>query len=417
MTKKRLTAQLLNSQMDAGKYYDDGGNGLFINVKKSGSKAWAQRIRYNGKQLELGLGKYPEVSLAFARKAATDNKALTAQGINPKIKKTMPSNTPTFAEVANEVIPIQQESLTNHKHREQWRSTIETYAFPYIATKPINEISVNDIHDLLLPIWKSKKETAKRLRGRIERIFSYAIAKQLMTLPNPATWKGNLSAILPPEPNVPAINHHPALPLEDAQRWWAELKERDGNGALALKMLTLCASRSGEIRGMHWDEIELFDHSKAQKLGYLGIWTCPSHRMKAKREHRVPIIQPMLKILMHSENKSGLVFPSSKNTTISDMTMSALMKRMHQADDQGFLDFSNRRPAVPHGIRSTFRSWVARAERSREAAELQLAHKFGGPVESVYYRTDLIDQRAELLTEWYQFLETGLIIRSPMHNG
>ena len=233
MTKKRLTAQLLNSQMDAGKYYDDGGNGLFIHVKKSGSKAWAQRIRYNGKQQELGLGKYPEVSLALARKAAADNKALTAQGINPKIEKSKPSNLSTFAEVANEVIPIQQESLTNHKHREQWRSTIESYAFPYIGQKPINEISVNDIHDLLLPIWKTKTETASRLRGRVEKVFDYAIVKQLMPPPNPATWQGNLSALLPPKSKVSVVSHHPALRLKDAQRWWAELKQRDGKGALA----------------------------------------------------------------------------------------------------------------------------------------------------------------------------------------
>ena len=405
MTKKRLTAQLLNSKMDAGKYYDDGGNGLFINVKKSGSKAWAQRIRYNGKQLELGLGKYPDVSLAFARKAATDNKALTAQGINPKIKKTMPSNTPTFAEVANEVIPIQQEGLTNHKHREQWRSTIETYAFPYIATKPINEISVNDIQDLLLPIWKSKKETAKRLRGRIERIFSYAIAKQQMTLPNPATWQGNLSALLPPKSKVPAINHHPALPLEDAQRWWAELKERDGNGALALKMLTLCASRSGEIRGMHWDEIELFDATKVQELGYYGIWTCPAERMKAKREHRVPIIKEMFEILLALKKEKGLVFPSRNDTPLSDMTLSALMRRMHKADNVGYIDAKSKRPAVPHGLRSTFRDWVAETGQSRESAELQLAHKFGGALEHTYYRTDIIDKRAELLSDWAKFLD------------
>ena len=405
MTKRRLTAQLLNSQMDAGKYYDDGGNGLFIHVKKSGSKAWAQRIRYNGKQQELGLGKYPEVSLALARKAAADNKALTAQGINPKIEKSKPSKLSTFAEVANEVIPIQQESLTNHKHREQWRSTIESYAFPYIGQKPINEISVNDIHDLLLPIWKTKTETASRLRGRVEKVFDYAIVKQLMPPPNPATWQGNLSALLPPKSKVSVVSHHPALRLKDVQRWWAELKQRDGNGALALKMLTLCASRSGEIRGMHWDEIELFSHSKAQEIGYLGIWTCPANRMKANRDHRIPIIQPMLDLIMHNESKSGLVFPSRNNTAVSDMTLSAVMKRMHQADDRGFLDSDNKRPAVPHGIRSTFRNWVAETGQSREAAELQLAHKFGSKVEHAYYRTDLLDLRAQMLTEWFNFLE------------
>lgn len=407
MTKKRLTAQFLNSQMDAGKYYDHGGNGLFVHVKTSGAKAWAQRIRYNGKQLELGLGKYPEVSLALARKAATDNKALTAQGINPKVVKEKPSRIPTFAEVANEVIPIQQERLRNHKHREQWRSTIETYVFPKIGNKPINEISVNDIHDLLLPIWKTKTETASRLRGRIEKVFDTAIVKQLMPPPNPAMWKRNLSEFLPPKSKVSEVNHHPALQLEDAQRWWAELKQRDGNGALALKMLTLCASRSGEIRGMHWDEIELYNSSKAHKEGYIGIWTLPANRMKTRTEHRVPITQPMLDILQNTESNTGLVFPSRKNTPISDMTLSALMRRMNQSDEQGFLDKKTQKPAVPHGLRSTFRDWVAETGKSREAAELQLAHKFGSKVEHSYYRTDLLDQRAQLLNEWFQFLESG----------
>ena len=405
MTKKRLTAQFLNSHIDAGKYYDYGGNGLFIHVKTSGAKAWAQRIRYNGKQLELGLGKYPEVSLALARKAATDNKALTAQGINPKVVKEKPSRIPTFAEIADEVIAAKQQGLLNHKHKEQWRSTIETYAFPKIGNKPINEISVNDIHDLLLPIWKTKTETASRLRGRIEKVFGTAIVKQLMPPPNPAMWKDNLSELLPPKSKVSEVNHHPALQLEDAQRWWAELKQRDGNGALALQMLTLCASRSGEIRGMHWDEIELYNSSKAYKEGYIGIWTLPANRMKARTEHRVPITQPMLDILQNTESNTGLVFPSRKNTPISDMTLSALMRRMNQSDEQGFLDKKTQKPAVPHGLRSTFRDWVAETGKSREAAELQLAHKFGSKVEHSYYRTDLLDQRAQLLNEWFQFLE------------
>lgn len=404
MTRKRLTTQFLNSNLDAGKYYDHSGTGLFIDVKESGVKAWSQRIRFNGKQLELGLGSYPNVPLSQARKAATDNKAMTAQGINPKAEKAKPSKTSSFAEVANEVIPIQQESVTNHKHKKQWRSTIETYALPKIGNMPINDITVNDIHDLLLPIWKTKTETANRLRGRIEKVFDYAIVKQMMPPPNPATWQGNLSALLPPKSKVSNVNHYPALALQDAQRWWNELNQREGDGAIALKMLTLCASRSGEIRGMHWDEIELFDQTKAQNLGYSGIWTCPANRMKARRAHRVPIIQPMLDLLSHNDSKSGLVFPSRKSTPLSDMTLSAVMRRMHQADDKGFLDRDSQRPAVPHGLRSTFRNWAAENGQSREAAERQLAHKFGSKVEHAYYRTDLLEQRVQLLKGWFHFL-------------
>jgi integrase len=288
--KKKLTAQLLNSKMDAGKCYDDNGNGLFISVRKSGVKSWSQKIRFGGKQHELGLGSYPATSLAEARRNSADNKAMTAKGLNPKVERSKPTSIPTFAEVAHDVIKMKQDSLSNAKHKAQWQSTLEVYAFPKIGNSPVNEITVNDIHDLLKPIWKSKTETASRLRGRIETVFDYAIVKQMLPPPNPAVWKGNLSALLPQKSKVAETNPQPALRSEDTQRWWAELKRRDGNGALALQMLTLASSRSGEIRGMHWDEIELFDTTKAQKLGYFGVWICPAKRMKAKREHKVPII-------------------------------------------------------------------------------------------------------------------------------
>ena len=172
MPKKRLTAQLLNSNLEAGNYYDDNGTGLYFKVSKAGSKAWSQKIRFNGKQLELGLGSYPTISLTEARKRAADNKSLTAQGINPKTAKAKPVTVPTFAQIADEVIRSQQKSLTNHKHREQWRSTIETYAFPKIGDKPINEISVNDIHDLLRPIWDTKTETAVGYEAGLKRFLT-----------------------------------------------------------------------------------------------------------------------------------------------------------------------------------------------------------------------------------------------------
>ena len=225
----------------------------------------------------------------------------------------------------------------------------------------------------------------------------------MMESPNPAVWTGNLSALLPSKTSANRRNH-PALQLKDAHRWWEELKQRDGLGTLALMMLTLTASRSGEIRGMQWDEISLFDEPKAKERGYLGIWTRPAERMKAKREHRVPIIQPMYDLIFQANKRSGLVFKSRNQTALSDMTLSALMKRMHFKDKDG-LDERSKLPAVPHGLRSTFRNWVAETGQSREAAELQLAHKFGSNVEHAYYRTDLIDERAKLLMRWYEFLE------------
>ena len=180
---------------------------------------------------------------------------------------------------------------------------------------------------------------------------------------------------------------------------------RDGVGATALMLLTLTASRSGEIRGMRWEELELFDNTTAMQKGYYGIWIRPAHRMKAKREHRVPILKPMYDLISQTGDNAGLVFKSRSGTTLSDMTLSALMKRMHSSDDKGYMDRQSGSPAVPHGLRSTFRNWVAETGQSREAAELQLAHKFGSAVEHAYYRTDLIDERAKMLMVWHEFLE------------
>jgi integrase len=212
-----------------------------------------------------------------------------------------------------------------------------------------------------------------------------------------------LSVLLPKKPKVQL--NHPALKLQDVQRWWKDLKQRDGVGAKALLLLTLTAARSGEIRGMRWEEITLFSKDEPLQKDYLGIWTRPANRMKAKIEHRVPITPAMLDLLQQGEGQKDLIFQSRSGSTLSDMTLSAIMRRMHLADKIGFVDKTSGRPAVPHGIRSTFRDWVAESGHSREAAEFQLAHKFGSRVEHAYYRTDLIDARAELMNKWFAFLE------------
>ena len=407
MASKKLTAQYLNSSLDAGRYYDDSGTGLHLYVRKSGSKSWSQKIRFGGRQLELGLGSYPAVSLSEARRIAAENKSLVARGLNPKIEREKPSIIPTFKEIAEIVIPIKCAELTNEKHKAQWRSTLEQYAYPVIGSIPVNEITVDHIHDLLKPLWIEKTETASRLRGRIQVVLNYAIVKKMMPAPNPAVWEGNLSALLPSKSKTTKPDNQPALKLVDARRWWIELKQRDGMGSLALRFLTLTAARSGEVRGMRWDEVVLFEESESKAKGYAGLWTIPASRMKANRKHRVPLTDEMVGVLKATGETFGLVFKSGKNTPLSDMTLSALMKRMHESDEYGYLDATNGRPAVPHGLRSTFRDWVAETGQSREAAELQLAHKFGSVVEHAYYRTDLLDERAKLLMLWHKFLDAN----------
>lgn len=248
------------------------------------------------------------------------------------------------------------------------------------------------------------------MRGRIESILSWAHVKGYRSGINPAVWNGNLSELLPKPSGLKRKSHHPALALRDAQSWWQELKARDGTGAEALRFLSLSLNRSGEVRAMTWDEIEIYDPSEAIQRKHSGVWIIPAHKMKAKREHRVPLTLPMVEIINRQQRtgSSDIVFKAARGGMLSDMTLSALMKRMHEKHllgGSGFVDTRSRRPAVPHGLRSTFRDWVAENNQSREAAELQLAHQFGTAVEHAYYRSDLLDQRAQLLDQWFNFLE------------
>lgn len=404
MAATKLSAQFLNRSLKPGRYYDNSGVGLQVYVRKSGSKAFVQRLRFNNKYIDIGLGGYPTISLAEARRMATENKILSAKGIDPRTTKTQPLVVPSFETVAQEYLKIKLKELSNEKHKAQWLSTLEQYAYPALGKMIVSNISTDDVLNALTPIWDNVPETASRTRGRIEAVLNYAIAKKYMPAPNPAAWSGNLKALLPSKNKTTDVEHHPALQLRDAKRWWKELNARDGQGRNALMMLTLTAARSGEIRGMHWQEIYLFEPDEVKSSGFYGIWTIPASRMKTRHEHRLPIIYPMLKILENSPKQEGLVFPSPKGGLLSDMTLSALMKRINLSAGKKFVDHRSKRPAVPHGLRSTFRDWVAENQKSREAAELQLAHKFGSAVEHAYYRSDLLKDRAKLMNEWFNFL-------------
>ncbi len=404
MATQKLTAQFLNKSLRQGRYYDNGGLGLQLHVRNTGSKAFVQRVRLNGKYIDIGLGGYPTTTLAEARKMAAENRIQAAKGEDPRMKKAKLLVIPTFVKVAEEFLRIKQKELSNGKHKAQWASTLEQYAYPIIGKMPVNKITTDDVLRTLEPIWERIAETASRTRGRIEAVLNYAIAKNYMSAPNPAAWSGNLNALLPSKSKTTEVKHHPALQLKDTQRWWRKVTARDGQGRNALMMLTLTAARSGEIRGMHWDEIHLFEEREVIKRGFFGIWTIPANRMKAKVEHRFPIIKPMRELLEATGSRDGLVFTAASGKMLSDMTLSALMKRIQGSEDGCFVDQRSGRPAVPHGLRSTFRDWVAEQGKSREAAELQLAHKFGSAVEHAYYRADLLEERARLMQEWYWFL-------------
>lgn len=405
MPAQKLNDRKLKSDLPPGRYYDNGSAGLHIHVRKSGSKAWVQRIRIGGKYVDLGLGNYPAISLKQARETALENKALANEGKDPRLAKAKQQAIPTFAEVAATVVAMKATELSNAKHRAQWASTLETYANPVLGKLPIDQIDVEDVLKVLEPIWLDKHETASRVRGRIETVLDYAIARKMRRPPNPATWKGNLSALLPSKKNKAATVHHPALQLADAAAWWQELSQRDGMGTAALRFLTLTASRSGEVRGMKWSEIH-----KAANGADEHIWIIPAARMKARNEHRVPLTEEMMTLLQSipKHDTTDLVFHSTKGGMLSDMTLSATMKRIHESvtasGGKGFIDYASKRPAVPHGLRSTFRNWAAERGVDSDMAEIQLAHEVGTAVTRAYFRTDMMDKRRAMLEDWSKFL-------------
>lgn len=250
---------------------------------------------------------------------------------------------------------------------------------------------------MLVPIWTEKTETASRLRGRIEAVLAWATVNGYRSGDNPARWRGNLEATLPKPSKVASVTHHAALDLKDVAKWYSDLRSRHGVATRALEFLVLTAARSGEVRGARIDEIDVES----------GIWTIPAERMKAGREHRVPLCDRALEILLAAIecSRSEFLFPAARGGMLSDMALSACMRRIHQASKLGFVDRQSGRPAVPHGLRSTFRDWVAEETNyRREMAEVALAHAVGSEVERAYRRGDMLAKRRDMMMEWERFL-------------
>jgi integrase len=398
---KQLTALFVNSVKEQGKYFDGRGHGLFLLVDASGYKRWVQRLRVHGRQRDFGLGSPPLVTLAEARDVALENKKIVMKGGDPSKTRAKSNARMTFAEAAAAFHSKKNVEFKSEKYREQWLSALERYAFPSLSRAYVDEISMQDVVKVIEPIWLTRTVTAKKLQQRIEAILTWATVSGYRTGDNPARWKGNLSEILPKPSKVHKAEHHPALRLSDASRWWAELCGRDGISAMALQFATLCASRSGEVRGMTWSEIT---------FGEQPMWILPAHRAKTNNDHRVPLTPKMVEILKsnYPHPASDLVFHNGRGQPLSGMTLNATMKRMHAADlkngGPGYTDEVSAKPAVPHGLRSTFRNWAAEAGYDRDIAELQLAHAVGHEVVRAYFRTDMIERRRQMLISWENFL-------------
>ena len=394
MTTKRkrnaLSAVFVQSVQETGTYADGGG--LNLRVEDSGAKFWFQRVTIDGKRRNLGLGGYPTVSLAEARKAALVNSRMIREGRDPLAEKREAITarqrppTPTFAEASEIVIDMRRPTWTNAKHAEQWTNTLTTYASPKLGPKLVTDITSADILSVLTPIWTAKAETASRVRQRMETVLDWAVA-QGYRIDNPAI--RSITKVLPRTPRTK--QHFAALHYRDVP---AALATVNGSNAdtvtkLAFEFLVLTAARSGEVRLATWNEIDW----RGKK------WTVPAERMKARREHRVPLSTRSIEVLRQAEGLADgsceLVFPGSRGRPLSDMVFTALLRR---------LDI----PAVAHGFRSSFRDWcIECTDVSWAVGEAALAHNLGTSTEQAYARTDLFDQRRDLMQQWADFVVYG----------
>lgn len=387
-----------------------GVAGLYLQITPTGGRTWLLRVAVGARRREIGLGGFPEVPLAQARERAREAKDAIRRGIDPVEERkavraalmTAQRRGLSFADAADRFLDAKLSEFRNPKHAAQWRTTLATYALPELGHMLVNDIAVQDVLRALQPIWHDKTETAKRVRGRIEAVLSWATVAGHRQGDNPARWKGNLDALLPKPAKVAKSDNWPALALDDAAPWFAALRQRDGMAARALEFLCQTASRSGAVRQAAWAEFDL----------EAGLWTAPALHMKMKREHRVPLPPEALALLRALPRLEGnpLVFPAPRGGVLSDMSLSAVMRRMQEAEEQagrpGWLDPRSGRPAVPHGLRSTFRDWTAeRTHYPREMAEIALAHDVGSEVERAYRRGDMIEKRRGLMAAWSNFLD------------
>jgi integrase len=377
--------------------------GLYLAISDRGARSWILRTTIGAKRREIGLGAYPALPLASAHEEARRLRNLVAQGIDPiedkRAKKSAliasQESSLTFERAALRYIDSQSAGWSNVKHAAQWHATLRDHAFPQIGHLHVRDITLAHVLSVLEPLWSMKTETASRLRGRIERVLAWATTRGYRHGINPATWRGQLDTVLPAPSKVTQEKHYPAVQIAHVSAFVQALQTMPGMGAKALAFSIFTAARSGEVRGARWQEIDL-PHKR---------WTIPAARMKAGREHRVPLSEAAVKLLKSFPKHSAtdVVFSSEKGGVLSDMTLSAVMRRMEFQDRDG-------RKAVPHGLRSTFRDWAAeRTSYPAEVIEAALAHAKGDKVEAAYFRSDVFDKRRRLMDDWAAFLAQASI--------
>ncbi len=386
-----LSARKVATATEPGRYAD--GRGLYLHIGKGGAKSWVLRYMLAGKAREMGLGAVADVTLQDARRKAGEARALLDAGRDPlearreegRQREAEKARAVTFKDAACRYIAAHRAGWRNEKHAAQWDSTLTTYVYPVFGEVAVADVDTGMVLRALEPIWHDKPETATRVRGRIEAVLDWAKAhgyrdREAM---NPAQWKGHLSHLLPARSKVARVEHHAALPWREVGAFMVDLRNRPATAARALEFAILTAARSGEVFGATWDEVDLAD----------AVWTVPGERMKAGRDHRVPLSPQavaLLEALADESDRTGYVFKGmKKGRPLSGMAMLMLLRRMERGD------------LTAHGFRSTFRDWAAEATNFQgEVAEAALAHVVGDKVEAAYRRGDLFDKRRRLMETW-----------------
>jgi integrase len=389
-TAKRLTALDVKARTKPGRYAD--GDGLYLNIAAGQSKSWVFLWMKNGKRREMGLGSYPTITLVAARQRADECRRQVAEGLDPisERKKEAPV---TFGEAADKFVASMALSFRNEKHRDQWKMTLGDTYCAKLRKQPISAVDTEDVLQVLTPIWQTKAETASRIRGRIERVLDFAAVNSWRTGENPARWRGHLKNALPARQKL-ARGHHAAMPYAEVPAYVKRLQNAEAMAARGLEFLILTASRSGEVLGARWPE---FDLEKA-------VWTVPAVRMKAGKEHRVPLSARTVAIItaLRDTKVNDYVFPGEKkDRPLSPMAFAMLMRRMKVSQ------------YTAHGFRSAFRDWVGdETSIPREVAEASLAHRVGDETERAYRRSDALDRRRKLMEAWADYcLESKNLLR------
>ena len=403
----KLSTAKVASLSRRGLYAD--GLGLYLQVAEGGTKSWLFRFMRDGRARKMGLGSVHTVTLAMAREKATEARRHLLNDVDPievrqearQTARLEASKALTFRECAEKYIAAHKAGWKNAKHAAQWSATLETYAYPHFGDLAVASVDVGLVLKALEPIWNTKPETASRVRGRIESVLNWAAARNYRSGENPARWRGHLDHLLPARRDVAKVKHHAALPYAELPAFMAVLRNMEGVSPRALEFAILTAARTGETVGARWSEIDLDGR----------MWTIPSERMKAGREHRVPLSGRVLEILnsLPREKNNNFVFIGDKpSKPLSNMALLMTLRRLKRDD------------LTTHGFRSTFRDWAAETTAySNEMLEMALAHTVSDKTEAAYRRGDMLERRRRLMEEWSTFCDLPSRVGNvaPMRGG